>query len=375
MGFDPKLMETLKPLGAVADDAVVLALKANKGSAPGAIPGVHDAVRPAANAQKNWNSLEAVDTAVEKANGVAGMLAFLPLPAMLASGVFGGLAGLVGLKGAQKVLQAPSKFLHEKTVGKLKIPVNILLMDGAFALMSAFGLYNVSRGFVKKRAELHEMCADIMGKKTSEISFNWVMNSPDAPEIVRKARTHIGKEHFTRGAIQAASLGINARGVMTPGGVGSPGLIANLAPQLADQATDAFMGHSIVELYKPLKEAHKAGQEIPPQAYVELLMAASSELQAKGVAGRKMAWKLADKYATQKLSPADVLRKIETKEISKDIEHELHNMQAEQPKDARTVASGMVDKMNGVKHRPVVGQHTEKLQQNSGEHTISPGIA
>lgn len=334
----------------------------------------------------------AVDPVMNGISTTGEMVGYGTLAADMALPLVGGAAGLIGMKGVKATLNAPSKFMSETKVGKSGRTLNTTVQDGLMLGFSAISAYGVAKGFSQNLDSLKHMYAEVTGVPVEKVSTISLLTGK-VPEVVAEARSHFLKEYVSRGAISAAGLALIVRGIRK-GGVG---LVEGLVPTFAGMGVDMLMGESALPYFAGVSNAFKAGQEIPPSAYAEFLMASSKELKSHGNVGRRVAMLLGDEYAQEKASPTQILREIEESLQAKKLGQKskfdqrvdaiLAKTHIDHPQAQLTHAGShghdaaahhgpsMVERVHGAKPRDmeVKGKFTQKLKQEMAAQ--EPGVA
>lgn len=289
----PKAVVEVAPPAAAAPQPVAM---------PPAVKG-----KPVEEVGKAGAVYAALDPVVDIGNKVAGAggLALAGVE-MLAPIVGGGISKL-GFAKTGEMFKKPNEYLNpEAEVKAGKYTLGGKLNNG---LMLGFGVlsgYGVAKQWSEGMHSLVKMQEAMTGKKVS--SPMALLTANDVPEVVKDARKHLLMEHIGRGASSLLNIGLVARAMFRRK---SMSMWEFAIPAAAGMAVDIAMGQSALPFFANVQNAHNAGQQLPPQAYAEFLMASSSDLKRRGAIGYQVAAKLGEIYAVQKTAPGDVLKDVE----------------------------------------------------------------
>ncbi len=333
--------------------------------------------------------MRVTETVASVAGGVTAV-AELGLP-LLGAGV-----GLVGAKSAQTFLNKPNEYLNPKDMADKKghVSKGTHINNAMMAGFSAVAVYGVAKSASQGLSALDAMNEAMTGKKLSTMAL---LTSSNVPDVVKQARSHFLKEHISRGAVNLLSLGLIGRSVIKKKAPSPPEF---LIPMGIGMGIDILMGESALPFFAGVQNAHKAGQELPPQAYGEFLLAASQDLKRRGPIGKRVAMALGDEFAAEKASPAAIMVLIEESiqahkqgkkgklderidnviakaEMEKAAHHQAPQAALAAPQAAvQHPQASMVDKIGAAgKSRDinVKGKFTEKLKQEMAAPSLGVG--
>jgi hypothetical protein len=247
-------------------------------------------------------------------------------------------------------------------------PVLTGVMNTGFIASSAIGMFSIAKEFQHNLTALKKMSSDITGKPVS--TFSVLFGKTPAP--VAEARSKLLKGLAISEASSAAALGSSVVQAVK-GSVSTAGF---LVPQLVGMGANMLVGESSLSSYTTLSQAHALGKEIPVKAYAELVGKASPELRARGAEGSVFSKKLAEQYAAEKTSPAQVMREVSNGKLMKRVYTIIAANDLAKPVEAASVAANnklehshvaaLEKKKQPEKKHTVVGGHTAKLAANTG---------
>lgn len=330
--------------------------------------------------------VELARTGAEIAGGVQ-MVTELVLPVVVAP-----VAGWVAGDRARQWLRKPGEYLNpQDKLAKGQMTPGGHLNNGMMFGFSAIAAYGMARGFSQNLDSLRHMYAEMTGTRAENVSTLGLLTSGDAPELVKQARGHLLREYIGRGAVQALSLGLIGRAMWNKKIMGMKEF---LIPMGAGVGLDIVMGESALPFFAGVTNAHKAGQDIPPQAYAEFLLAADPDLKRRGAVGRRVAHALGVEYAAAHVSPTDILLKVEASlqahkrgekgGIDEDIQRVIAKAEAHQAKAPQAPAPSpaqpearMAETSGGRKprgERAVHGKYTRMIRQEQAQAAPAGGV-
>lgn len=252
-------------------------------------------------------------------------------------------------------------------------PVLHGVMNATLIGASAVGVLAEANGFRKNLASLKQMSAEITGKPVS--TFSLLFGKVPAP--VAEARSKLIKNFAVSEVSGVAALGATVLNAVKKNGVG---LVGFIAPQLIGSGVSMLIGESSLPLYTKLSQAHASGQQILAVDYAELVGKASPELQARGATASVFSKELGKQYATEKTTPAQIMREISNGDLMKRVHALIAKNELAKPMLAATVTDKKISKSHVAalekkgqpdKNHTVVGDHTkkytEKLVANAGQ--------
>ncbi len=296
------------------------------------------------------------------------------------NGVFNALGGaiektanVIGIKNPSVKTTAHEIRNFAQTAGKAN-SLNTL-MNGSFIVGSAVSGAGVAKGFWQGLSAIQEMEKDISGKNISK--FDVIFGKLSAPTAEAKSNLLKGSSLF--GLTDAASLAVAV--LSTVKNKVSP--LAFFIPQLVSMAGGKMLSESIAPEYKAFKQAYASGQQISAEAYANFLGNASPALRERGGAGSPYTQKLAEKYAAQKESPQDIMKKISNGTLEKDIKvmiaeveaakkiapvaaiNAAHTAPQQQPTHSHVAA--LQGQRTAQPAQDVVGNHTKKIVEHAAQ--------
>jgi hypothetical protein len=236
------------------------------------------------------------------------------------------------------------------------------LMNGSWIGLSGLSVFSVGRNFFKDLKALKQMSADMTGQQVSTLGL--LVGNVPAP--IAQARKHIFKNFFAREALETVGLAVNIK--QARNGHINPLVLG--AQILGSQGIDQMMGESVLDHYQLLKTAYQRGG-ISVADYASFLAEASSELKARG-ADNPFTQAIAQQYAQEKASPAQIMKEIANGGLMKRIS--LLVVAQEPAKTETPAVTSHVKKASGVREeKPVIGKHTGQLAKNPAS-TLEQGI-
>ncbi len=331
--------------------------------------------------RQGFSPMGVVDTGVSvlgTASGLIGMTAMVPFAGGIAAGGVNGAAKLTKSTrltnfGAKMTggLEKLNSFSNADLVGKFSKSHGAKLASTKAGQMGAFhtathaawiagsgvGMYGAARDFSSQLESIKQMEADLTGKPAQSISTSTVLfGSVSKP--VAEARKHVLITDGTHMAAHLAGLVVNIKSMKSPNAFGGmvTSMLAYALPDQISSAVDTFAGESVASIYKPMADAQKAGEVLPPEAYKTFLVTASKDLQSRGSTGSRFAEALAVQYAAEKMSVADVLK-------------EVHGGGMQARVDAIAAAEKQAQPVSHVERlnktaaltQPVIGAHTKQV--------------
>jgi len=257
----------------------------------------------------------------------------------LASGSSKIVGGLGFKNAASMVAEAPSALAAK--------PMVTGLMEASFISASAIQMTTGGLTFAKGLATLKQMAFEITGKKYSA----WEVLFGDAPEVVKNERGQMLKVLAVSEGAGAISLGLaikNAARVVSPwlwGGITAVGAGASM-----------LIGEGMLPVYDQASKAFNAGQPIPPEMYAKII-GVSKELTNHGGEAGPFAQAIATQYAAENVSPADVIREMESGALKQRIDKIIAENDAKAP--AKTEEKTSVEQPK-ISHVAALEQPREK---------------
>lgn len=247
-----------------------------------------------------------------------------------------------------------------------------IIMNTGFVASSAMGVYGAAKGFKENLASLKEMAADIDGKPVS--TFSLLFGKASGP--VKEARSKLLKSFAASEISEGIGLGVSVANILK----GRMSMLGFMAPQLAGIGASTLIGESVLPYYASLKQAHSSGRDIPVEAYAEFITKVSPELQARGHTGKVFSKKLAEQFAAEKTSPAEIMRESMDGNLIKRVNGIIASNEIAKPKKAIEITSinepsnthvaGLQKSANKViphKNQPVLGDHTAKVVSDAAQ--------
>lgn len=315
--------------------------------------------------------MDKVDTAVNITNTAAGIAGFAMIPAMVlgtpvpwmmrTAGKVPGLGALS--RGGDSLQKNVQKISGSKTFHNIT--------QGAFVVNSAAGIYGVARDSAHQLEALKQMDAELTGRDPKDISTSEVMFGSVPPAVASARKTLLATE-AAHGISHAVSLVANYKMLRgTAGKFLSHGL-GNMAtfflPDMIARAVDGYTGPSMLPQYKGMSDAFKAGEQLSPQAYGQLLMLASDELKSRGSVGEQFAMKLGEQYASEHKSPAQVMNEIHDGGMKKRIAAITQAAASAKPLHVDMAANRAAT----IAQQPVVGKHTQQVVSKAQLAAMQP---
>jgi hypothetical protein len=236
----------------------------------------------------------------------------------------------------------------------------------ALIVLAVASLGKVVTNFFKNVAGLKTMSKDITGKEASTMEIL----TGKAPAPIKEARSKLIKSSIVSGITDTASLGL----VTAMAVKGNVGFLSFMAPQAVSMGVNSMIGESSLPLYTELSQAHASGQKISGEAYAALIGAVSPEIKARGGADSKFAQELGKIYAEENASPAQVMRRIVSGEMLKDVNALIAANETARaaPVAATGIAAGthvaaLQKSSNPMGQKPVVGDNTARLVANASQ--------
>lgn len=259
-----------------------------------------------------------------------------------------------------------------QSIGKSKVLHGVA--NTTFIVADAARMFSTARGFWQNLASLKEMSRDITGKPVS----TWSVLIGKVPAPVAEARSKLLKNFAVSEVTGAMSLGatvVNAsRGRVSP--------IAFVAPMVVGMGANAMIGESALPYYTALSQAHASGQQIPTDAYAQLIDKASPQMRVRGE-GNVFSKKVAEQYAAEKASPAQVMREIADGGLMKRVNALIAANEAAKPINVASKNSH-VGKLKEPaakialpkKEQPVIGDYTKQIVTNAekANHALTAGV-
>lgn len=162
-----------------------------------------------------------------------------------------------------------------------------------------------------------EMCRDMTGNPNMS-SFD-VMFGSNVPQVIKAARS----QAFAEGGIEAvfSAIGVGAEAGMAFGSKNMHGakvmglmVLTGASHMVAPHIKYLFgYGEAYAPLYSAIKEAQGMGEQVPPQAYLQLIAAASETVAKTGGDQNLLAQRMATEYAKEQATPAQIMQDIESK--------------------------------------------------------------
>lgn len=250
-----------------------------------------------------------------------------------------------------------------QAIAKSKIIPGV--MNTAFIGMSAMGMFGAAKGFAENMASLKEMASDITGKKVS----TFAVLTGDVPPVLAEDRSKLLKNFAVSEVTGAASLGMMVLSAVK----NRVGLLGFIVPDLAGKGVNMLIGESAVPYYAAIKQAHAKGQEIPVEAYAELLGNVSKELKVRGGVASPFTQEIAKQYAAVKAPPAQIMREATNGGVGKRINAIIAANEAVKPSHSHVAALNNKPKEYT---QPVVGNYTQKLVENASKasQVLNPSV-
>lgn len=269
------------------------------------------------------------------------------------SGAVGWAGKKLGSKTAVKaadLLDAPNRFLNPKDIADGKATLGTHINNGVMAGFSALSAYGVAKGFSAGLNSLKHMNEAITGQPADQVSTMALLTSSNVPDTIKHARRHLLQEHVLRGGANLVGLGLIGRAMMHKRSMDWKEF---LIPTGLDLGVNIMMGESALPYFAGVANAHKAGEKIPPQAYGEFLLAASTELKKHGPLGYKVAMSIGQEAAAAQTAPALLLAENEA-----NIQAHKHGQKG--PLDARIDrALAKINAGKAAKGQVAAGGHAE----------------
>ncbi len=251
------------------------------------------------------------------------------------------------------------------------------LVNTAFIAGSAISMFGVATGFIQNLASLKEMHKDITGKSAS--TYDVLFGKVSVP--VADARSKLLKTFTVSGTTDVISLGVAVAGAISK----KVPMLAFFAPQVLSMGASTLIGESAMPYYASIKQAHAAGQKIPADAYAELIAKASPELAKRGGSASVFTQKLAEQYAQNNVSPAQIMREAANGQLIKRVDGiiaaneaakktTVNTALAAQPQQAHSHVAALEGKRNGQAVQGVVGEHTARIVSDAVRAGQTPNL-
>lgn len=244
------------------------------------------------------------------------------------------------------------------------------MMNGAFIASSGLSMFSDARGFKQNLVSLKQMYADMTGKDASKVStLLLLMPFNKVPAQVADARKHLLVNVTLKEIADAINVGVNVKQAVDHRFSMLKAMSAFGASMAVGMGADMVMGPSPLPYYKALSDAHRKGQEIPAEALAEFIGVACKELKDRGGADSPFTQAVAQQYAQEKLSPAQIMQEIEDGKMMVRVQALIAADQSTgsaQHVDDSPVSVSHTDMLSGAKKdRPIVGKYTSQINSSA----------
>lgn len=227
--------------------------------------------------------------------------------------------------------------------------------------------------FRQDLGSLKQMYADATGQDVNKVSTVTALFG-DAPPAVVAARRNMLPNLGIKQGLDFLNIILNVKSRRM-------GMMASVAGFMGvdalSKATDKLMSVATLSYYNEFSKLYQSGKTIDASAYAKFLAIASPELAARGERDN-FTQALAEKYAEEKVAPAELMKRIGDGGVMADLHHFMD--EAKQTKHAvppTHVAAGpsksfVNSVVNGhaAQPREVHGKHTNQLVQAAAQNGI-----
>ncbi len=201
---------------------------------------------------------------------------------------------------------------------------------------------------------LKDMAQALTGKRPSTLG---ILFGSGLPETVKEARSQYMKSAIVRTLSDALGIFVNTKYSGSVGG-GAKGLAMVIGvPMLVGKISEIVTSNNqSAECFAQLRDAQAAGQGIPPELIAQFIGVTSKKAKAAGGAENKSVQLIAQQYASEGVSPEQILLEIENGGLDQR-RAALKTAQVEQARGRAAQPS---------QGRESVGTHTSRLNQVGG---------
>lgn len=240
------------------------------------------------------------------------------------------------------------------------------MMNAAFITGAATSDYFTLSSIATKLHDFKEMVADFQDKDAKKISIVDLATSRDP--VVKKVFHNFAFESLVTGALDTVNTYLNVKFVMHPPH-GMLGWLPVMILPMASQMLRGVIGSKVLPAYHVIKEAHEHGEKAPAIAYAELLANCCEPLKQRGGIQSHFTIALAEKMANDQLSAKEVLHRIHSHEVEKEIVNlQYSQMQKERNPHAAQPAEAKVEEAK-VEEVDIPKNHVEKLKNGNKENS------